>query len=226
MQFKKDADVVNAKGEKVGEVDRVVIDPKRGEVSHIVVRKGWLLPVDKVIPVGAFTASEDERLLLTPEVSDLKRFPDFIETEFIPADAYERNALSNPVGGAAPMYWYPPVGVSPTVSGLGAWGWGSAPIGAVYPTQVETEENIPAGSIALKEGAAVVDPNGKTIGKVEKVITNTDNEQVTHLVLTKGIFDQKKKLIPANWIRNITEEGVRISVDLKVIDDLKDYNEP
>ncbi len=43
MQFKRGAEGFTADGRKVGGIDRVVIDPRTREVSHVVIRKGFLL---------------------------------------------------------------------------------------------------------------------------------------------------------------------------------------
>jgi len=39
MQFKENAEVVTSSGDKVGRIDRVVIDPKSNELTHLVVKK-------------------------------------------------------------------------------------------------------------------------------------------------------------------------------------------
>ena len=43
MQFKQGATVSTYDGKNVGHVDRVVLNPKTKEVTHIVVRKGLLV---------------------------------------------------------------------------------------------------------------------------------------------------------------------------------------
>jgi len=40
MQFRENADVFTPAGEKIGRLDRVVIDPGSFEVTHIVTQKG------------------------------------------------------------------------------------------------------------------------------------------------------------------------------------------
>jgi sporulation protein YlmC with PRC-barrel domain len=57
MELKPDAGVFTSKGKAVGQVDRVVIDPKTKNVSHIVVRKGLIQTESRVLaedgePVG------------------------------------------------------------------------------------------------------------------------------------------------------------------------------
>lgn len=53
MHFVKGADVYTAKGEKIGTLNRVVIDAKTRDVTDLVVDHG-LLKSEKVIPVGLF----------------------------------------------------------------------------------------------------------------------------------------------------------------------------
>ena len=51
MQLKKGASVESSAGEKIGTLDRVVLDPETKEVTHIIVEKGWLFTENKVIQI-------------------------------------------------------------------------------------------------------------------------------------------------------------------------------
>ena len=225
MQFKKDANVMNATGDKVGEIDRVVIDPKNGEISHVVVKKGFLLAQDKVLPVEDIAFSEEDRVHLKEGVTDLDHYPDYLENSFVPADSTYRAEHQFPSDSVTPLYYYPTTGAPPVIGGFGAWGMSTPPLGPVLPTELTTHENIPDDTIALKQGAAVVDLQGETVGKIDQVITQGDREQVTHLVITKGLFDAKKKLIPASWIKGIKEDQVLLAVPAGVVESLKEYEE-
>ncbi len=226
MQFKRNASVVNAGGHKVGEVDRVVLDPKNGEISHLVVKKGFLLPVDKVLPVDMIDSSDDDRVRLKEGLDKLDSLPDFYESEYISADPTQRQEHQYPADSALPMYYYPTVGgVSPTFGGIGPWGMTTPPLGPVLPTEQTTEENIPDNYVALQAGAQVIDPLGEKVGSVEKIITRPDNDEITHMVISKGGFDKTKKLIPASWIKAIKEDQVQLGVSAMVVDQLKEYNE-
>jgi sporulation protein YlmC with PRC-barrel domain len=46
MQFKENAEVFTSTGEKDGRIDRVVIDPNSNELTHLVVKKGFLFTKD------------------------------------------------------------------------------------------------------------------------------------------------------------------------------------
>jgi uncharacterized protein YrrD len=219
MEYKKGAEVRNANGEKVGEIDRVVIDPNGGQVSHIVVRKGFLFPEDKVIPLDLVRDASSEQVNLSESI-DFDNLPDFTEVDYLPLDTEEAQTR----GLAAPMYWYPTIGAPPLMWGAGHWGM-YPPGGAGYTQPVSIEQNIPEGEIALEQGAEVIDQHGESLGKVEQVITSRSGDQLTHIVVTKGMLDRKKKLIPASWISHIKEDGVKLCIDAKLVDKLKDYDE-
>ena len=57
MEIKRNAKVTTADGKDVGRVDRVVIDPQSKEVSHLVIRQGFLFTEDKVVPIDLVSAA-------------------------------------------------------------------------------------------------------------------------------------------------------------------------
>ena len=79
MQFKKGADVFSGEGEKIGTLDRVVIDPRTREVSNLVVGKGILFRTDKVIPITLVDLDIEGPIVLKKTNQDiLEDFPDFV----------------------------------------------------------------------------------------------------------------------------------------------------
>lgn len=85
MQYKENAEVVTSDGRKVGEIERVVIEPKSKEVTHLVVRKGFIFTSDKVVPVDRIDrAAGDQVVLKGAETAE--DFPDFIEIDYIPVE--------------------------------------------------------------------------------------------------------------------------------------------
>ena len=203
MDYPAGASVISADGEQVGELDRVVIDPKNGSVTHLVVRKGFLLPVDKVIPVELVSSSQENEVHLKEESGRMEELPDFIETNFLPLDEQEmaRHGYTGDI--AHPIYWYPGVGAAPLMWGGGYWGTTSPAMGYpnIYP--VEQDQNIPEGTVALKQGARVIGMDGEHVGDVAEVLTESEHDRITHLVITKGVIGKQRKLIPANWIDGI-----------------------
>lgn len=226
MQYKNGMNVVGVGGEKAGEVDRVVIDPRSGEVTDIVVRSGFLFKTDKVIPVDRVTHTTEDEMKLNITADEADEFPDFVETTYVMTDERERTRLGYEYGAdanlATPYYWYPYGS-----AGMGMWGrpLPSYPAAYTYPYQRRELENIPEGTVPLKQGAKVTGVDGKDVGSLERVITNSENDEVTHLVITKGMLNREKKMVPANWINHVTEEKVELAVNADFVDTLKDFKE-
>lgn len=54
-----------------------MIDPQTKAVTDVVVRKGFLFPEDKVIPVEVIARATEDRVLLRRNAGDLKDFPPY-----------------------------------------------------------------------------------------------------------------------------------------------------
>lgn len=221
MQFRKNSTVYTADGKQVGVIDRVVIDPGTQEVSHVIVRHGWLFAEDKVVPMAWVDEATADQVRLRSDVKNLDELPRFEETHYVAYDAAEENTTpgSTPTTDAAtateyvqPYYAYPPVGV--------AWpGFYSDPLGAyalgAYPAQgykVEVERNIPEGTVALREGATVVDNSGEQVGKVARIVLDDKSQQATHLLVSAGWLFPEQRLIPLNWVKEVADDEVQLQV--------------
>jgi uncharacterized protein YrrD len=219
MQFKKGVDVVDKNGKKVGSMERVVIDPRTGEVTDLIIHKGHLLIQDKVLPVDQVQRTGDNEVILNTDADNLKDLPDYIEARYVPMDKQDLAEQQSDAEAAIPMLWYPAPGQA-MFSYPGLY-----PDPTQYPNKIELKENTPKGTVALQEGARVIGKDGKHVGNVEKVITEDQKSQVTHLLITKGTFNHEMKLIPANWISGIKDDGVRLSVSADFVDRLAKYSE-
>lgn len=215
MQFQEGAHVFTADGEQVGTVDRVVLDPKTNEVSHIVVREGWLFAEDKLVPITAIDRAAGERIELKSDVENFDELPLFQEAHYVtPGEIPEDR---QPDGEASQLYWYPPAGA--------AWsGYYTSYYGYPLSPYVHyMEQNIPEGTVGLKEGAQVVSLDGHNVGRVERVFTNDELHRATHLLITEGWFFQEKRLIPVDWVVAVGEYEIRLSVKANTLEQVPEY---
>ena len=220
MQFRKDANVLTATGDKVGEIERVVMDPRTQEVTHLVVRKGFFFTEDKVVPVNLVASAQGNTVRLREDAGDLETLPDFIEEHFIVVDERELARTGTPATyypPLGPVYWYPPFG-NVTIP---------APVGETVPTEppyiVDTERNIPEKTVALKEGAEVISVDDEHVGDVELVLTEPEADRVTHFVISHGLLLKERKLIPYQWVSRIDEERVYLVVGSHLLENLPEY---
>lgn len=210
MQLQIGAEVYSVNGKKIGSVDHLVIDPKDKEITHFIVEAGFLLKEDKVVPIDWVTSIKEDRVSLRQDEDSFEELPTYQETHYIPLRGTE------PPYGENTMYWYPPV-----------IAWGRAINYPGYPPTppylTRTERNIPKGVIVIEEGENVFDSHGEHIGDVERVEIDPVLERVTHIVLSQGLLFKEHKLIPANWISVIKEDGIHLSLAADFLEQLPEY---
>jgi uncharacterized protein YrrD len=209
VKFKENAAVLTANHDKVGHLEQLVIDPRTNEVTDIIVRKGILFSKkDKVVPIDMVASTEDEEVLLRPNVGDLQALPDYEEEYLIPITNKNRNRLGykTPMPILIGYYPYAVPGQSP-----------------LPPYIRETEKNIPEDTVALEIGAPVISVDGDHVGNIETVLTDSEADRATHLVIDQGLLLKERKLVPATWVSRIEGDKVHLLVDTELLDNLREY---
>lgn len=214
MQFKKNAAVFTLDGKKLGEIDRVVLNPHTREATHIVVRKGFIFTQDKVVPVEFIKEAGEDRVILNKIEENTEEFYDFKDIEYVPFEPRRD-------GENEPTYYAPPfIGYNP----YPGTAWPGFPGYSVPPYMRKMQVNIPEGTIALEEGARVRSRDGGDAGEVERVYTEPTENRVTHIVTVKGVISRERRLIPSSWIDNVAEDEITLAVDLELIESLPAYS--
>ena len=227
MQFKKGTPVYTASGDEVGHIDRVVLDPQTNEVVGVVVRKGFLFTEDKVILMNAIARSVEDQVVLRADIKDLDSMPTYEDVQYIPLSEanVEKDAITPntaDISYAAPVYWYPPVGLGAMYPG-GAGYAGVAPItNEGYVTK--TDKNIPEGTVALKEGARVISSDDKHVGNLERIFTENVKDKATHFLISQGLFFKATKLVPMSWVKTVQDNEVLLTVPAELLNRLPDYH--
>lgn len=218
MQFKEGTTVFTADGQEVGDLDRVVLNPSTEKLTHLVVRKGLLLPEDKLVPLDLVEAVTEDRIMLSEAVTDLSDLTDFEETYYLTFEEEEQAQRPVPADYARPVYWYPPPGTP-------WWGFPASPyLGFTdTPPVTEVEQNIPEGTVALQEGADVISVDGKHVGDVEQIFTETETNRATHFLISQGLLLKERKLVPTAWIDTISARAVSLAVNADFLDNLPEY---
>ncbi len=214
--------VISRDGKRIGTVDQLILDPKTREVQAIIVHRGWLLSEDRIVDRELIEAvAPDGTVWLTLDAEQARELPLFVETEFVRLTAEEAASLpyvwpSAGGLGPIPLLWGTPAR-EPLVPDLGAALY--EPSGGTLPSSVppvapplEVETNLPPEAVRIDRGTAVIASDGERLGKVEHVHLNEDGEIIS-LAVDPGLFAGEHLHIPAEWIAEITEDTVRLSVD-------------
>lgn len=216
MQIKTDARVLTSDNKDVGRVDRVVIDPSTREITHLVIRQGWLFTEDKVLPISWVSDTVDDTLRLRALNDDLDGLPSFEDSYYVSMDDRSVDKEERVAEYATPYLYYP-YGLN-----IGSNGYPYAESGA----KATTARNIPARTVALKEGANVIASDGEHVGDVERIVSQGETDVATYLVITKGLLFKERKVIPNSWVKDVQENKVRLLVDSEVVGRLRDYEAP
>jgi uncharacterized protein YrrD len=88
----------------------------------------------------------------------------------------------------------------------------------------QIEQNIPAGTVAVKEGATVISAEGKHVGHMESVFADAAVEQITHLLISNGLITKEKKLLPIDWVTVLGEDEIHLRVNKLSVDELADVS--
>jgi sporulation protein YlmC with PRC-barrel domain len=80
--------------------------------------------------------------------------------------------------------------------------------------------NIPRGEFALRRGARVEATDGY-VGQVDELLVNTDNLQVTHLILLERYtLEHRKITIPVSLIDRVFEDKIHLKLDRQGVEEL------
>ncbi|HLV44202.1 MAG TPA: DUF2171 domain-containing protein [Aggregatilineales bacterium] len=217
MEIKRGADVFTADGRKVGDVERIVLNPVTREVTHIVVDKGLMFAEDQVIPFDWIESAEGDRVTLNLNLTEeeMDAVPVYEDLTFIPLtpDSAPEDAIS-----PTPLAWYPSLGM-PWWDYPGMRGFYSRPAFVV-----EEEDNIPEGTVALREGARIISADGEHVGNLERVLTGVE-ATATHLVISQGVLFKHRKLVPLAWVQTVEEDRVVLAVNAEVLDRVENYED-
>jgi uncharacterized protein YrrD len=197
MQLQKNAHVLASNAQEVGSLDRVVINPETKVITHIVVRMGALFnKADKIVPIDMVTDTTEDLVVLNTDASAVEAMPPFEEKQ-VTSDV--RIVEEVHTDENQPVL----LGESPAILLL------TPDSAETYTT--ETVQNIPEGTVAMKEGAKVISADGQHIGNVERVLADASVAQITHLMISRGILTKEVKLIPTKWILKIGEDNVYLN---------------
>lgn len=206
IQFQKNSNVLAADGKQLGILERLVVNPETKILTGIVVRTDGLLSHEEhVVPIESVREISDGMIVLRDDVDDLSAFANLEERHVVDQGDVDNKLTSS-------------TNQPPVITGYPVLGTSSMP--PSQPIATQFEQNIPEGTVAMKEGAKVISAEGKHVGNVERVIVDPSDEQVTHLVVAKGKLHKEAKLVPMQLVMTMGEDRVHLRVNQDSVDAL------
>lgn len=208
-QLELGQEVFASDGEKVGTVDRLVINPQTRTVEQLIVHSGFFTREDKLIDTG-FIANVDARgVHLNATGDDVHGFPVFAEERFAVA-SHEDHAdagmvIPNAGGTGQLLYDAPFTGRGYPESGSF---FDPAPLD---PPPVETTSNVPETDVIVSDGTDVIGSDGDKVGTVSDVTLDTDG-RLESFVVKAGMLFKHDVRIGADQVAEIGSRHVRLNV--------------
>lgn len=208
LLFQQDAHVLTADRRQVGRIERVVLNPETRLITHIVVQTGSLFNKEqKVVPIEDVTETTEKEIVLRADSAQFESLPPLEEKHYTP-----------PGEDAGPPT---PAAVTPSIAyGTPMAGALTDPAPSGEPTVSHIDQNIPEGTVAMKEGARVISAEGRHIGNVERVMAEAPADEATYLLVSSGLLSKEHKLIPIQWVMMVSEDEVHLRVKQATLEEL------
>lgn len=210
------ADVYASDGEEFGRVSGVVLNAAHDAITHIVVRRGVLFPIDVVIPMDVVGRVVDHDVTLTVTTPEAARMPPLEAEASVPLEVSDQDASGLGPRGA-PNIWIgnPGVTLPPLLSTATN----------VQPYVVERWRNLPEQSLVLRDGLPARVRDGERLGELDEVVVDPVSHAVTDIVVRLDRPRGRRKAIPSAWVERSDEEaGLLLVVDRDDVMRLPDYH--
>ena len=174
-------------------------DPIDRQITHLVVQSNLPPFYEYLVPVDQVEETTDDRIKLKRTRGDLNKMELFEYEEYIPTEL--PGYLSRPETA-----YVPPI-----------LGFNSETETTFIPVK---RQNIPQGELALHRDARVEATDGY-VGQVDELLINSNNMQVTHLVLLqRHIFEKKEITIPVSQIDHVSEGTIHLKLGRQGVEEL------
>jgi hypothetical protein len=225
-----------------GEIVRVVVDPIKRAITHLVVEGRYGQDVGRLVPIELVETATQQELRLNCTRVKFEALEPAEETNFLPGASghwgYQQNQmLSMPFFGLRGMgmgglgmggLGMGGMGMGGLgmgmgglgIGGLGIGGLGMGGMGMGGGPRAITSDKVPAGEVEIRRGQRVNASDGP-IGRIHGFVVNPSDHQVTHILLDEGhLWGKKEVCVQISAVSGIDDDGVHLSLSKREVGDL------
>ena len=190
-----------------GEVSRVVVDPVRQVVTHLVVEPKHRSGLARLVPVNLVEATSPE-VVLRCTLDAFDQLNPAEETQFVPGSG------GYAAYGPEQVIAWPYYGLNPE-AGLP----GGVDLGVAGFSPTVTYDRVPLGEVEVRRGDRVEATDG-SIGRIHGLVVDPHDHQVTHVLLQEGhLWGRKDVAIPIKAVSRV-EDTIRLNISKQEVQDL------
>jgi sporulation protein YlmC with PRC-barrel domain len=185
-----------------GTVIRVVLDPVKEELTHLVVEPTHRQGLGRLVPLSLVDLTAGEvRLRCT--IAEFEKLDSAEETQFVP-------------GTSGYAEYGPEQVLSWPYYGLGGVGM---ELDLENASRTVTYDTVPLGEVAVQRGQHVHATDGD-IGQVQGLVIDPGSHHVTHVLLQEGhLWGRKEVAIPISAVTG-TADGIELSISKQDVENL------
>lgn len=212
MKIDLGKDVIAVDGEKIGTVDRLVLDNETHNLTKFVVHKGMIFSEDRIVDLDMVSKVDaDGNIHLSVASDDERRLPAFVEDTYRVASEEETRHLEyGTLTGTAP---YAPIWIAPG-GASGSYRPGEGPFfhGAETTSgTLETRTNLPEDTMTMDTGTDVIGSDGDKVGEIEELVTD-EHGNTTAFVVKSGFIFTHDVRIPIEAVERMSGDHVRLNI--------------
>lgn len=201
LRVKIGTQVIGADGQRIGDVDGVVLNPKNDRVRLVMMRKGLIFHSDQSFGVQSITRIDDDGIHVSFTREESEMMDHYMDADFMtPPDGYF---------GTNGVFW-------PRQNYLGA----------MNSEEPDMEENDPRlGSeqvlIALSRGSEVLDRDQESLGKIVDLAADAAGRIIAFKV-EEGRLRHHERWVPVHCVAVTDDEHVYLNLTEAELDERLD----
>ena len=203
------APVYSRDGQKLGNVERLILNDRRFRVKALVVHN-LLLGGDKIVEMPLAERVGEEGIVLRIDADEAERLPAFVRETFVEVspEAALDALYASFAPGAGTFLAAPPVAGRRTIEDF-------TDDGRLTPippdATVTVESNVPDEYDVIGPGTDVFAVDGRKVGTVFEVMVDRDGD-ITGFVVEKGFLFKHDVFVPVDWINDIGNDHIHLKV--------------
>ncbi len=204
-------------GQRGPAIDRVIVDPRLWEVTHIVVEKGAGLSAPKLVPLDMVQNWKNDRVELRLTSQQLENMPTYVEQLYckpciLLASSKEPGTAKPP---AKEIFTQEGVPYGPGIMPHQTRPVDTSRAKKAQPEAGQTER----GPIELRNGALVEAVDGP-IGKLDQLLLDTNIDKITYVVVNGNGQKGREVRVPVEWVGYLEPSRIRLSATKQQVKDL------
>ncbi len=192
-----------------GKVVNVVVTRATRKVSHIVV-ENWDFPKQstRLVPITKIENATPQRITLSSTKKEIAEMPPFVVTKY-------RSEVDPDKAVTMTSNFYFPYSFA-SFGSIDQYAMAASEMG--YDTV--NEENITDAETSVTTGMEIRASDGK-IGKLDELVLNPENGEVTHILMREGhLWGKKEIVIPLSAVASAREGFIRLKINKKQVGEL------